>query len=175
MKRILVIGIFIFFMSFLSGILTDAQALDANAVFQQLKTELLSKGMASTDITVAAQPIKDMLGLGANQADVKSVLLDLMSKGFKGNDFGSLVSLVSDLMKSGTAIKGASGFVSQAIQQASSLGLKGKDLIAKVQGIVSQKIAQLGQLKSNVAGGKEQVTSEVDKTKKSLGSILGNK
>jgi len=144
------------FVNCFSGILTNAQALDVNTLFTALKSELGNKVVAANDINAAEQPIKKMLGMGASLAEVKSVLLDFIGKGFKGNNLSSLVSCVSDLMKNKEAIKGAAGFVSQAIKQASAMGLKGDGLVAKVQGIVGQKKASLGLL-----------------DKKGLGSLFG--
>jgi hypothetical protein len=143
MKRIFVILMLLCFVSCFSGILTNAQALDVNTLFTALKSELGSKVVADNGVNAAEQPIKKILGMGASLAEVKNVLLDFISKGFKGNNLSSLVSCVSDLMKNKEAIKGAAGFVFQAIQQASSMGLKGEDLVKKVQGIVGQK-ASLG-------------------------------
>ena len=162
MKRFLVIGMLICFVSCLSGVLFKAQALDINAIFQQLKGELLNKGMANTDIKAVEQPAKSMLSLGANQLDVKTILLDLAAKGFKGADLGSLAGLVSSLMKGGGSTKLSAGVVTQAIQQASGLGLKGKDLLAKVGNIVNSKKASLAQVKSGA-----------DNVKSSLGAIFG--
>lgn len=173
MKQHLIVGMLICFLCYFSGILTNAQAIDVNAVFQQLKGELLNKGLTASDINAAERPAKNMLSLGATQADVISVLVDFVAKGFKGNDLGSLVGMVSDLMKSGSSTKISVGTVSQAIQQASVLGLKGKDLLVKVQNIVNQKKAQLEQLKSGLGTQKSQITGEVDKAKKDLGSLLG--
>ena len=156
MKRFILILILMCFVSCSSGIFTNAYALDVNTLYTALKTELGNKVVAANDINAAEQPIKKILGMGANPVDVKSVLLDLISKGFKGNNLSGLVSCVSDLMKNGKAIKDASGFVSQAIQQAGAMGFKGPDLVTKVQGIVAQKQAALGLL-----------------DKKGLGSLFG--
>jgi len=145
MKKIFIIGILVCFASCFSGILTNAQALDVNTLFTALKSELGSKIVAANDINAAEQPIKNLLGMGASLAEVKSALLDFIGKGFKGSNLGSLVSLVSDLMKNGEAIKGATNIVSRAIKQASAMGLKGEGLVARVQGIVGQKKA-LGSL-----------------------------
>jgi hypothetical protein len=142
--------------------LFKAQALDTNAIFQQLKGELLNKGMAVTDIGAVEQPVKSMLSLGASQLDVKNILLDLVVKGFKGTDLGSLVGMVSDLMKSGGSTKLSADVVTQAIQQAGALGLKGKELLAQVGSVVNLKKASLNQLKGGT-----------DSAKNSLGSIFG--
>ncbi len=139
MKRIFIVSLFMCFISCLGPLTTKAQALDVNTLFTALKNELGDKVVAASDINAAEQPIKKLLGMGASLAEVKTVLLDFIGKGFKGNDLNSLVSCVSDLMKNKEAIKTAASFVSQAIGQASAMGLKGKDLIAKVQGLVSQK------------------------------------
>ncbi len=129
----------------------SAQALDANAAFELLKTELQSKGVASNDIASAAQPLKDLLGLGANSADVKNTLLGFVNQGFKGQDLGRLTGMVGDLMKSELPIKPASEFVTQAIDQAKAGGLKGSDLVSKVQTMVSQRKAQIDLLKNQLA------------------------
>ena len=152
MKRIFVILILMCFVNCFSGILTNAQALNVNTLFTALKSELGSNIVAANDINAAEQPIKKILGMGASLAEVKSVLLDFIGKGFKGNNLSSLVSCVSDLMKNKEAIKGAAGFVSQAIKQASAMGLKGDGLVAKVQGIVSQKKASQGLLEGKSLG-----------------------
>lgn len=172
MKRIVVICIGIVFAVFLSGFFKGAQALDVNAVFGQLKSELLQKGMAATDIKAVEPPVKNMLNLGGNQADIKSILLDFMSKGFKGNDFSSLVGMVNDLAKKGEPIKNAGSVVSQAIQGASLLGIKGKDLIPKVKDIVNQRITQLSQVKSNASATGQQLKNQ-ENIKKGIASILG--
>ncbi len=155
----------------LFGVLNGAYALDVNAVFGQLKSELLKKGMAASDIKTVEPPVKNMLNLGGSQADLKTILLGLMAKGFKGNDFSSLVLMVSDLAKNGEPIKNAGTIVSQAIQAASSLGLKGKDLIMKVQNIVNQRKMQLGQAKRNISATGEQLKTSED-IKKSITSIF---
>ncbi len=172
MKQIIVISMVILFASFLCGVFSKAQALDVNAVFGQLKSELLQKGMSTSDIKAVEPPVKNMLSLGGKQTDVKDVLLNLMAKGFKGNDFSSLVGMVSDLAKNGDSIKNAGTVVSQAIQGASLLGLKGKDLIAKVQNMVNQRKTQLNQIKGNATATGEQL-KKTDAIKKGITSIFG--
>lgn len=172
MKLIIVISMVILCASFLFGVLTGAQALDVNAIFGQLKSELLQKGMSASDIKAVEPPVKSMLSLGGNQADIKSILLDLMAKGFKGNDLGSLMGMVSGLAKNGKPIKSAGTFISQAIQGANLLGLKGKDLIPKVQNMVNQKITQLSQTKSNASVPGQQLKTKED-IKKDITSIFG--
>ena len=141
MKRIFVILMLLCFVSCFSGILANVQALDVNALFTALKSELGNKVVADNGINAAEQPIDKMLGMGVGLTEIKSVLLDFIGKGFKGNNLSSLVSCVSDLMKNKDALKGATSFVTQAIQQAGAMGLKGDGLVAKVQGIVGQKKA----------------------------------
>lgn len=172
MRRIIVISMVILFAGFLCGIFTEAEALDVNAIFGQLKSELLQKGMSAGDIKAVEPPVKSMLNLGGNQIDIKSILLDLMAKGFKGNDLSSLVSMVSDLTKNGEPVKNAGTVVSQAIQGANLLGLKGKDLIAKVQNMVNQRKTQLNQAKSNVTAVGEQLKKQ-ELIKKNMTSIFG--
>lgn len=157
----------------LLGFSTPAHALDANAAFNQLKTDLQGKGLAVSDINAAAQSVKTMLNLGASPGDMKNLLLDFSKKGFKGNDLGKLSGMVSELMKSRMPVKGAEGVVSQAVKRAEASGLKGKELIAKVQSVVNEKKAQLDQLKSIAAAKKSQAASEVEKAKKGFGSVLG--
>lgn len=108
----------------------------------------MNKGMTTTDVNAVEQPTKSMLSMGASQLDVKSILLNLVSKGFKDNDLGSLVGMVSDLMKSGSSANSSAGVVNQAIQQASALGLKGKDLLSKVGTIVNLKALLLKELRN---------------------------
>ena len=162
MKRTLIIGMLVCFISCLSGVMFKTQALDVNTIFQQLKGELLNKGMTTTDVSAVEQPAKSMLSLGANQLDIKNILLNLIAQGFKGSDLGSLVGMVSDLMKGGSSVNSSAGLVNQAIQQASTLGLKGKDLLTKVGNIVNLKRSSLDQVKSGT-----------DNVKNSLGSIFG--
>jgi len=152
MKRIFVILMLLCFVSCFSGILTNAQALDVNALFTSLKSELGSKVVADNNINTVEQPIKKILGMGVGLTEVKGLLLDFISKGFKGNNLSSLVSCVSDLMKNKDAFKGAASFVAQAIQQAGALGLKGDGLVAKVQGLVGQKKASLNLLDNKGLG-----------------------
>lgn len=147
----------------LLGFSGSAQALDADAAFQLLKTELQNEGLASNDIAAAAQPMKALLGLGASSADAKNVLLGLVSKGFKGQDLSSLTAMVGNLMQSGLPAKAASDFVTTAINQAKDSGLKGNDLVSKVQTMVLQRKVQLDLLKSQLA-----------KTKKGLGAFSQN-
>jgi len=108
------------FVNCFSGILTNAQALDVNTLFTALKSELGNKVVAANDINAAEQPIKKMLGMGASLAEVKSVLLDFIGKGFKGNNLSSLVSCVSDLMKKGTSVE----MSEQIIRNVSQIGVK---------------------------------------------------
>jgi hypothetical protein len=129
------------FVSCFSGILINAQALDVNSLFTALKSELGNKVVVDNGVNAAEQPIKKMLGMGVSTTDIKGLLLNFIGKGFKGNNLGSLVGCVSDLMKNKEGLKGATSFVSQAIQQASAMGLKGDFLVGKVKGIVGQKKA----------------------------------
>lgn len=156
MKKILLILMLVCLISCFSGFSAKVQAFDVNALFTTLKSELGNKVVADNGINAAEQPIKKMLGIGVGLSEIKSVLLDFIGKGFKGNNLSSLMSYVSDLMKNKDAFKGAVGFVSQAIQQAGAIGLKGDGLVAKVQEIVGQKKAALGLL-----------------DKKGLGSLFG--
>ena len=170
MKKIfIVLSMGFIFASSLSLFPANARALDANTVWGQLKGELLNKGLAAVDINASAQPVKTMLGLGANSADMKSLLLEFAGKGFKGNDLGKLSTLVSELMKSGLPVKASETFVSNALQKARASGATGSGLIAKVQTLVNQKKEQLAQLK-NIA---DQNAQDVNKAKKKLNSILG--
>ena len=152
MKKIFIILMLLCFVSYFSGILTNAQALDVNTLFTALKGELGSKVVAANGINAAEQPIKKMLGMGVSTIDIKGLLLNFIGKGFKGNNLGSLVSCVSDLMKNKDAFKSAASFVTQAIQQAGALGLKGDGLVAKVQGLVGQKKASLNLLDNKGLG-----------------------
>ncbi|GEM_PF-1884505 len=172
MKRFFVISMVVICAVLSLGVFKGAQALDVNAIFGQIKSELLQKGMSAGDITAVEPPVKNMLSLGGNQADVKSILLDLMSKGFKGNDFSSLVGMVSDLAKNGEPVKNAGAVVSQAIQGASVLGLKGKDLISQVQNMVNQRKTQLYQIKGNVSAAGQQLQNK-ENVKKGITSIFG--
>ena len=142
----------------------SAQALDANAAFQMLKTELQNKGLASTDIMAAAQPMKDLLGLGASSAEVKNVLLNFAANGFKGQDLNRLTAMVGDLMKSGLPAKAALEFVTKAIDQTKAGGLKEDGLVSKVQTMVAERKAQLELIKSQLA-----------KTRKGLGPLFQSK
>lgn len=63
MKLIIVISTVVFLASLLCGVFTKAQALDVNAVFGQLKSELLQKGMSTSDIKAVEPPVKNMLSL----------------------------------------------------------------------------------------------------------------
>lgn len=150
MKHILSITIFIVFISFFAQELPIAYALDVNAMFQQIKNELLNKGLTSTDVKAIEQPTKSLISSGANTTDIKNMLLDFANKGFKGTKLESLVSMVSDLVKSGDSLKVASGAVAQAVQTASASGLKGDSLIAKIRELVSQHKAQIDQVKSAI-------------------------
>jgi len=172
MKRFIAVAMLVIFAFFLSGLFKGAQALDVNAVFAQIKAELIQKGMSAGDIKAVEPPVKNMLSLGGTQSDVKSILLDLMAKGFKGNDLSSLVGMVSDLAKSGEPVKNSGAVVSQAIQGASVLGLKGKDLISKVQNMVNQRKAQLSQIKGNVSATGQQLQNK-ENIKKGITSIFG--
>lgn len=162
MKRLLSVGLLVSFVICLLGFSRNAIAIDVNALFTQLKVELQKKGMAPADINENEQSIKNLLDLGASQFDVKNILLDFVANGFKGRDIGSLVSMVSDLMKDGSSMKVARDIIFQAIKQANITGLKGNTLVAKIQEFVDQKKAQLSQVKS-----------KGEDLKKSLGPIFG--
>jgi len=148
MKRILMIAVIMVFASYLTAPIV--QALDVNAIFQQIKSELLGKGLTSTDLKAVEQPTKTLISSGASTSDIKSMLVDFANKGFKGTKLESLVTIVSDLVKKGDSLKVASGAVSSAIQTASASGLKGDTLIAKVKEIISQNKAQIDQAKSAI-------------------------
>jgi hypothetical protein len=150
MKHILFIVMLMVFISFFAQELPIAYALDVNAIFQQLKNELLSKGLTSIDVKAVEQPTKNLISSGANTTDIKNMVLDFANKGFKGTKLESLVSIVSDLVKSGDSLKVASDSVSQAIQTASASGLKGDNLLAKIKELVSQHKAQIVQVKSTI-------------------------
>ena len=158
------------FGSLLTGYPSGGWALDLNAAYAQLKGELQSKGLPSSDISAAAGAAKQMLGLGASSTDVKNILLNLAGKGFKGADLGKLSGLVNELMKSGLPVKAAEGFIMQSIQKSGTGGAKGSEVISKIQTLVSQKKAQLDQLQSIAA----QNRQDVDKAKKKLTSLLGH-
>ena len=152
MKNVLRKVTFAITVFFICLVFCNAYALDINAIFGQLKAQLQNSGMVSTDINAVESPVKNLLAQGVSQIDLKSMLLDFVSKGFKGKDLSSLVSMVGDLVKSGSSAKSSAGFVSQAIQQVSAMGLKGNGLMAKVQGIVGQKKASLDLLSQKGIG-----------------------
>lgn len=175
MTRNVVISMVIAGAIFLFGVLNGAHALDVNAAFGLLKAELLNNGMAANDIKAVEPPVKSMFNLGGSPADLKTILLGFMAKGFKGNDFSSLVLMVSDLAKNGEPVKNAGTFVTQAIQAASPLGLKGKDLIMKVQNIVNQRKTQLSQVKSNISATAGEQLKTPEDIKKSITSTIFGK
>lgn len=177
MKKILLVAAVVMLVSSFAA--PARAAVDVNTLFGQLKDQLLKSGLSAADVSATASPVKSMLGLGAGSADIKNILLNLASQGFKGMDLGNLTALVSNLMQNGQAIQNAWGLVSQAIQQAKIGGLSGSDLVLKVQQVIGANIAKLNQLKSAAQSAVPQAAASTSADTsasgitKSIGSLLG--
>lgn len=135
-KLLLVVAIFLGF-----NILNYAAADEkyATGTFNELVAELKTDGVTQEDIQGIQASIKDMLGGGTKKEDIKKVVTDLVKNEVKGKDLANSVKSMNDLIKSGEDPKEVGNIVSKAAHDAQAMGLKGKDLAAKVHEAIMQR------------------------------------
>ncbi len=141
MKKYLIVGILLSFASFSSLNLLYAAA-DRDKTFNEIKTELHNKGIATKDIDSVNSSVAEMLEKGASKAEIEKPLSDLSANGVKGEDFKKSVDSMNALVKSGKSPKEAGNIVSQAVHQAQAEGLRGTALADRVHQAIKEMQTQ---------------------------------
>lgn len=168
MRRIFVIGVLLVCASFLITGSIYAQAQDTTALFGELKEELQNKGINLEDVRAVEQPLKSMLRQGATKDELKNAVLDLSKRGIKGEELRNSVNSMNELVKSGMLAKEAGNVVSQAAHQAWALGLRGKDLAAKVREAARQRKTEMVQMKTKMQEQQKQTQRKAGVMKKDM-------
>lgn len=116
-------------------------------MFEQLNPELKSRGVSDQFIRVTENSVKRMIVSGAKISDVKTVLLDLWSRGVKERALKNAVAAVAELVASGDNTLEAAKIASGAAHKAEAEGLSGFSVGMRVKKAVQERKAYLKSLK----------------------------
>ncbi|MGD0336570.1 MAG: hypothetical protein ABSB18_05660 [Candidatus Omnitrophota bacterium] len=160
MKR-LFIALLVCGLCFLGVAVFGADLPDANALFEQVKTDLRNKGMDTAKIESASGSIKDLLSRGVNKDQAEKFLQDLYNKDLDKTAFKSSVASLDELMKNGEKFKQAKNLVSSTVKDAQAQGLNNKEITKKVCEVMQERKVELQDLK-------KQLQEKGNQTKESM-------
>jgi len=147
-----------------------ASAIDVGQLFGQVKSELLQKGVAATDVSSIKSTASNLLGLGVSKDSLVNMVKGLVGLGVNGNSLNSPLGALQGLVQSGQKPSLASNFMSTAINLAKSQNLTGNAAVSKIVDFINQKKAEFLSLKQQAQG---TIQGQKDKINQSLGAFMG--
>jgi hypothetical protein len=145
-------------------------AVDVAQLFNQVKSELLQKGVAAVDVNTIQPAATSLLGLGITKASLVNMVVDLVALKIKGTSLNGPLQALQGLVQSGEKPNIASNLIATAINQAKTQNLTGNAAVSKIVDFINQKKSEVLALKEKA---KNQIQTQQGKINKSLDSFLG--
>jgi len=95
-----------------------ALAADLSQLFDQVKSGLLQKGVAATDVNTIQPAATSLLGAGVSKESLTSIITNLVAMKISGNTLNSPLQAMGGLIQSGQKPGIASNLMSTAINMA---------------------------------------------------------
>ena len=161
---------FLFAIVLVFVLINIATAVDLGQLFNQVKSELLQKGVAAADVNTIQPTATSLLGLGITKASLVNMVVDLVALKVKGPSLNGPLQALQSLVQTGEKPNIASNLIATAISQAKAQNLTGNSAVSKIVDFINQKKSEFLALKEKA---KNQIQTQQGKINKSLDSFLG--
>ncbi len=145
-------------------------AADLSQLFSQVKSDLLQKGVAASDVNTIQPVVTNLLGAGVSKQNLVGIVTNLVALKVKGNALNSPLQTLSGLVQSGQQPSIASNLMSLVINQAKTQNLTVNSAVSKITDFINQKKADFLSLKQTAQG---KIQDQKNRVSSSLGSFLG--